>query len=544
VSTSVRSAELSGELLTTLRRLEGRGTVGDVAAEAGLPSEDVRSGLKSLLESHRGHLAVSDSGELLYEFDPGLIERGTEPWLYRARRAVGKFFRGAFKAWIVVMLVAYFVVFVVLLIAAVFASQRGRDSRGGGWGGGRGRHGHGGFHFPSFWFWYWIWGPRWRVGRPYYGHRWERTLDREDKVPFYKKVFAFVFGPDRPEPTRSQLDRGTLRLIRSRAGVLTTAELVEHTGAPFPEAEQEMARLLGAYGGEALVSPDGELVYAFPEIMATAQEGRESRRPRSPNPAWLRLEPALELTGNTAGANAAVAGMNAFTLAAAATSPWFIFPRLGLGGTAALVGLVWVPVVFSAVFFAIPLLRTLGVKLENRRRHVRNVRRVLLGLVYRRSLEGAGASGLAVGIGEAHSHVAAKLVDRPVSRAEVQAAMRRLAVELDADVAVDDAGEERYAFPAIRRAFVAAETVRTKLELEKRTIGEIVYATSDSTEDARARDARLFDRALEAGRIDVDRHVPEAGRVGFEDDFEMVAFDEELRGSRGDSGRIARRSRG
>jgi hypothetical protein len=91
---------------------------------------------------------------------------------------------------------------------------------------------------------------------------------------------------------------------------------------------------------------------------------------------------------------------------------------------------------------------------------------------------------------------------------------------------------------------VAAETVRTKLELEKRTIGEIVYATSDSTEDARARDARLFDRALEAGRIDVDRHVPEAGRVGFEDDFEMVAFDEELRGSRGDSGRIARRSRG
>ena len=66
-------AELKAELLTSLRRLKGRGTVGDVAAEAGLPTEDVRSGLKALLESHRGHLAVADSGELLYEFDPRLI---------------------------------------------------------------------------------------------------------------------------------------------------------------------------------------------------------------------------------------------------------------------------------------------------------------------------------------------------------------------------------------------------------------------------------------------------------------------------------------
>jgi hypothetical protein len=522
--TELKSAQLRGDLLATLRRLKGRGTVGDVASEAGLPNEDVRSGLKQLLESHRGHLAVSDSGELLYEFDPGLIERGTEPWLYRAKRAVGKVLRGAFKAWIVVMLVAYFLVFVVLVIAALFASKRGGDSRDGGWGGGRGHRG-GGFNFPSFWFWYWIWGPRWRVGRPYYGHRWERTLERDDKVPFYKKVFAFVFGPDRPEPTRSQLDRTTLRLIRSRAGVLTTAELVEHTGDTFPEAEQEMARLLGAYGGEALVSPQGELVYAFPEIMATA--GQE-RRPRPPNPAWLRLEPALELTGNTTGANAAVAGMNAFTLVSAATAPWFIFPRLGLGGTAAMVGLVWVPVVFSTIFFAIPFLRTLGVRLENRRRQARNVRRVLLGLVYKRSLDEGGS----VSVTEAYLHVAAKLSQQsgksPVTRADVESAMHRLAAELDADVTTDETDGERFTFPAIRRVFLAGDAVRRKLELEKRTLGEIVYSTSDSTEDARIRDARLFDRALEGGRMDVDRYVPQADRVGFEDDFELLAFDQEL----------------
>ena len=526
-------AELKADLLASLRRLDGRATAGDVAADAGRPTEDVRRGLKALLESHRGHLAVSDSGELLYEFDRRLIERGTEPWLHRARRAVGKVLRGAFKAWIVIMLVAYFVIFVALLIAAVFASQRGRDSRGGGWGRPRGGGG-----LPNLWFWYWIWGPRWRIGRPYYGHRWERTLDKGDKVPFYKKVFAFVFGPDRPQPTRSQLDRGTLRLIRARAGVLTTAELVEHTGSTFPEAEQEMGRLLGAYGGEALVSPDGELVYAFPEIMASVQEARQ-RRP--PNPAWLRLEPALELTGNSAGANAVVAGMNAFTLVSAATAPWFIFPRLGLGGTAAWIGLVWVPIVFSVLFFTVPLVRSLSVKLENRRRHARNIRRVLLGLVYQRALEASGP----VGVGEAHTYVASKMTGRPVERAHVESALHRLAAELDADVTADERGEQLFSFPELRQAFVAADAVRRKLELDEKTLGEIVYSTSDTPEQAAGRDARLFDRALESGqRLDVDRYLPAPDRIGFEEDFEMVAFDEELRRPAVHAQRTGRRRRG
>jgi hypothetical protein len=327
-------------------------------------------------------------------------------------------------------------------------------------------------------------------------------------------------------------------LIRSRAGVLTTAELVEHSGATFPVAGQEMGRLLGAYGGEALVSPDGELVYAFPEIMATAQEAARSR---PPNPAWLRLEPALELTGNTKGANAIVAGMNAFTLLSAATAPWFIFPRLGIDGTAAWVGLVWVPVVFSALFFAVPFVRSLSVKLENRRRHTRNIRRVLLGLVYRRALQ----ASVPVSVSEARTHVAAKLTGQPVDGTVVDSELHRLAAELDADVEVDAGGEQHFTFAAVRRAFVAGDAVRRKLELDRKTLGEIVYATADTPEQAAARDARAFDRALASGgRIDVDRYVPAPDRVGFEEDFELVAFDEELRGPAGQPRRTGRARRG
>lgn len=501
--------------MTALRRMDGRGTLGDVVAATGLPADDVRAGLKELLETHRGHLAVSDSGELVYDFDPSLIERDREPVLIRFLRATKTGLQTAFKGWIVVMLVVYFALFVVLVVAAVVAGQKG-DSRGG-WGG-RGR-GRGGFNVNPF-FWYWIWGPRWRLGRPYYGHRWERTLGTNDRVPFYKKVFAFVFGPDRPRPTQEQLDRAKLRLIRARSGVISTAELVEHTGSTFDGAEEEMARLLGAYDGEAAVSPDGELVYAFPDLMTTVRGGRA---PREPNPAWLRLEPELELTGNTPGANAVVVGMNAFTLAASATAPWFIFPRLGLGGTAAWVGLVLVPVIFSLLFFAGPLVRMAGVGMENRRRARRNVRRVLLGYVYRRALDDDD-----VGVAEAYAFVDAKLADQVVSRDAVEAALEELAAELNADVSVPDDGQVRYRFDEIPRQMAAGEAARRRLRLEERTVDDIVFNTADTPEEAARRDMELFDRELDPAELDLERYLPSLDRVGYEHDFELVEFEEKL----------------
>lgn len=491
--------------------------MGDVLAESGLPADSVRSGLKRLLESHEGHLAVTDSGELLYEFDPKLIERGTEPFLARAKRAVGRVLSTGFKVWIVSMLVVYFVVFVVLLIAAIFANQRGGDSRGG-WGGGRGRGG--GLPFDPF-IWYWIWGPRWRIGRPYYGHRWERTLAKEDRVPFYKKVFAFVFGPDRPKVTQLQRDRSTLRLIRARSGVLTAAELIEHSGSTFDDGESEMARLLGAYDGEAVPAPNGEIVYAFPGVMATAGS---ARTPREPKPAWLRLEPALELTGNTAGTNAAIAGMNAFTMIAAATSPWFIFPRLGLGGPAAFIGLVLIPLVFSVLFFSVPALRMAGVHLENRRRVRRNVRRLLLGMVYRQSLD----NGPPIRESEAHTFVAGRLGEEAVDRATTTAILREMAAELNADVTTDDDGETGYVFPAIREQFAASEAMRNRLRLERRSLGDVVFSTADDSEAESERDLALFDRELLASEAPLDRYLPTVDRIDYEDDFDLVAFDEEV----------------
>ncbi|HSM60780.1 MAG TPA: hypothetical protein VK849_08280 [Longimicrobiales bacterium] len=516
-------AERQTDILAALRGLKGTATVGDVVAATGLAEADTEAALKALLETHRGHLAVSDSGELLYRFDRRLIQRGTEPLAARLSRAARDLLTRVFKATIVVMLVAYFVIFLVLVIAAIFAQERGGGRRRGGWGRG-GHRGHG-LPIGNMWLWYWIWGPRWRLGRPYYGHRWERTLPKDDKVPFYKKVFAFVFGPDRPEPTRRQLDRSMLRLIRARAGVLSAAELVGHTALPLEEAEEEIGRLVGAYGGEPVVSPNGELAYAFPTLMTSAH-GRVDAR--EPNPAWMRLEYPRELTGNTAGANAIVTGMNGFTLLASATAPWFVFPRLGIGGTAAFVWLVLVPVVYSLLFFALPGLRMLGVRRENRRRARRNVRRVVLGLVFERSLR---PDPLPVTVSDAFEHAKSRLSGhQAVGRDEVETALHDLAGEFDAEVEPGEAGEIRFRFPSLRSEVAASEATRRRLRLDTREVGPIVFDTGDSTAQEDARALAAFDRELEGA--DLRRYAPAPDRVGFEAEYELVAFDEELAGRR------------
>lgn len=513
-------AEARSDLLSTLRQLGGKATVGDVVARSGISADDARSGLKALLEERRGHLAVSDSGELVYEFDPRLIRRGTEPLLARLKDRAWSLFRKAFKAWIVIMLVVYFVIFVALVVAALVAQQQGgRDRRGGGWGGGRHRGHYHGSPFGNFWLWYWLMGSRWRVGRPYYGRRWERTLGRDERVPFYKKVFAFVFGPDEPAADQQQLDQSTLRLIRARKGVLSTAELVQHTALPLPEADEEMGRLVATYDGEPVVSPDGELAFAFPQLMLSAHGPVTAREPK---PAWQRLEYPKEITGNDAKSNALVGAINGFNLVAAATAPWFIFPRLGMGGIAAYIGLVVVPVIYSLMFFAVPAARAISVRRENRKRERRNVRRVLLGMVFDLTLD----KGAGVMVDAATAFVSQRLQHQAVTRKHVESALHELAAEFDADVTPDPDGNLIFRFPRLRSQFTAAEAVRHLLELDRKKLGDIVYHTGDTPEEAGQRELDAFDRALAETRdANLGRYVPSVDTISFEDDWERAALE-------------------
>lgn len=477
-------------------------------------SEDAaENALKGMLETCRGHLEVSDSGDLLYQFDPKLIARNREPFLLRFRRAAWSAFKTAFKVWTAVMLVVYFVVFVVLVIAAMLAN---RDGGRGGFGGRRG-----GFGLGDLFILHWLMGGRgWDRRRGlYYGHRHAKRLPKEAQPPFYKKVFAFIFGPEEPRPTRLQKDRSVLRLIRARKGVLTTAELVEHTALSVEGAREEMGRLTGAYGGDPRVSDAGEVVYAFPGLMKSAH-GKV--RATEPNPAWMRLEYPRKLTGNSSGTNMGVGAMNGFNLVAGTV--FGLLPAaeatvLGISAASPLVfiGLGVIPVTFSSLFFTIPLLRSFALRHENRGRLRRNVRRLLLGLIYGRSV---GAVRW-ITAGDAISHVTGRLKGQQVSGGVVMKELEQLVAEFDAAVEADDSGF-RYRFPALRETFVEAELMRRQLRLQDQKLGRIVYATSDSSTEESQRDIDSFDRELARAELDLSRYLPSPDGVGYEEDFEVV----------------------
>jgi hypothetical protein len=483
-------------VLRALRRLDGRATVADITAATGLERAAAEETLRRLLEDRRGHLEVGERGDLVYRFEKGLLSRDATSLWTRVKQGAWSVFKVGFKVWIVGMLVLYTIVFVALLIAALFAN---RDGEGGGLGGGReGGGSRGGVHLPlgDFWLWYWLWGPRWR-GRPYYGEGYgddRRVRGRRDGPPFYKKVFAFVFGPDEPVRSKEARDRDLLRFIRSRRGVVGATDLVQHTGMGLDEADEELARLMAAHEGDVKVTDEGTLLYTFPELMVSAHGAVEEREPA---PAWRRLEPARPLTGNSAGTNTLIVAMNGFNLLAAASAPWFIFPRLGISGTAAEIALIWVPVAFSSVFFAVPGLRWLGVTRENARRAARNVRKAVLGLVSKFTLSGSDAEAVPLADAEAQvKQIRKRKV--PVAEGGVLPALDRLVAEFDGEVEAEADGKPRFRFPLFRRQMEVAHRERGALALEGRTVGDIVYASDDDDATAGQRELEAFDRELEA----------------------------------------------
>ncbi|MCG6988664.1 MAG: hypothetical protein LJF06_10850 [Gemmatimonadetes bacterium] len=312
---------------------------------------------------------------------------------------------------------------------------------------------------------------------------------------------GFYGAERRRTPPRSELvaarraafDRKTLRLIRTRDGVLSLAELVEQTGLPLRAAEVEMQRLARSWGGEAHVGLDGHTVYAFPLLMESVHGRFAAREPR---PAWVRSEDPMDHARQrrrrarrgmvmTSAGSAMLVGV---PFAVAATK------ALGVPG----VGTAAVAVsVLGASLVIVGLRDVLRHHRRFRFQQRDTLRRYALGHVVETALAGKGV----VSLKRTVRFIQARAGKRKVPRALVEAALRDLAEEFGAPITTE--GDDLFfGFRSVKRQFLASYLVRRQLALGRRVAGDTVYDTEDAPAAAAARELALFDRELGTAATD------------------------------------------
>jgi hypothetical protein len=475
-------------------------TVADVAAASGLALRDADRGLHWLSSEHRGHLRVTDSGELIFLFPHGF----TKPWETRDRasRVFAAIGRGAMgvlrfvvRAWVMIVLVGYVALFVAILIGLMFANQNDRNDR-------RGRLPGAdlGLVFLRILgdalFWTFHPFSPFAVGYGGYGYGYgsgsalapsRARKAPKDETPFYEKVNRFFFGPTPPPEDPRATERKILAEVRAQKGRIGLADVMRVTGLPREKADPLMARLMLDYDGDVGVSEEGGIYYHFESMRKTADEGApassrlavpsEGPRPRA---AWDEIKELAPLTGNSTGSNVLILALNGFNLIMSLVAidlnltlsklP-YVFGRIPLhmlpyAGTPIALGIV--PLVFSLALLLLPLARAAAVPFKAKALAREKGRLAILRAVLARVSKKAPVTDAA--LVEAWKGATGEV---PESKE-----VTRRVVELGGDAEVqEDTGEVRYRFVDLETEAAALEAEREGASEEEKKVGRVVFAS-------------------------------------------------------------------
>lgn len=465
-------------------------TIADAAAKSGLPLGDAESGMHALVAEYRGHLRVTEEGELLFRFPHGF----TKPWVTRTRlseaagaalRALMGVARFVVRAWIAIVLVGYVLIFIAILMGLAMA--RSSDDREGS---GIGTGLIAGVFRVLADALFWMFHPFSPFSYTYYGGHYgasswgsERVPSpweaQRPKVPFYEKVNRFFFGPEDPPEDARAVQKKVLAEIRAQKGRIGLSDVMRVTGLPRDEADPLMARLMLDYGGTVEVSEEGGIVYRFAEIRKTAADPGAPIEPR-PAPAWAEEKGLQPFTGNSFGTNLLIVLLNGFNLMAS----WFVlsngltierigqllkgvpWPELAPASTPWALGVV--PFVFSIALFALPLLRAAWRPIKARRAAREKGRRALLREVLART---AGQGGVSEEVlAGAWAEAAGSPPDSKTLTREV--------VALGGDVDLEDAAEGvRFRFPELEAEARAVQAEREAAAEEEARVGRVIFSS-------------------------------------------------------------------
>jgi hypothetical protein len=393
------------KLVEALKKRHRSLTVADAVAATALPLPLVQELLPRAADEYSARLEVTDSGEILYSF-PRIFTsryRGFKAGLTRFLEALGGAVKVAavwfFKVWIMVMLVGYFVLFMLIALAALMVSATGRFSSNSD---DRSRNKGGDFYLVSGIFdliiriWFYSELTR-SLDRTYYGNYGGTRGPRPKGRPLHQAIFSFVFGEPDPNREAESVEKKTLiAWLQQNSGLISLPEYMALTGKPLPEAERGILAACSEFGGMPEVTGDGTIVYRFDKLLLRADKaGRDSN-------ASAPLKRLRQFSTNKKGINKWFALINTVNLLFGA---YFFYHSLFTGSIATpeqlragpwlyqityayssrlsadplpliTVGLGLVPLAFSILFWLIPILRYFREKRENQEIKLENLRKI------------------------------------------------------------------------------------------------------------------------------------------------------------------------
>ncbi len=472
-------------VLSSLKKKK-EATVADVIAATGLPKYQVEESMKAVADEYRGHFKVTESGEILYYFPYGMKSRYTgfgptaKRFFSAALKITGKILAFLFKIWIVVMLVGYFVLFIALLILAFLASIAGSASRSDKES--RSRDSGGGFL--SFYFtarivdlFITIW--------LYSGMNKKKG---EKGRPLHKSVFAFVFGEDNINKNWDQIEkRMIISFIQQNKGVITLEEIMALTGRSSEDAQVLLNSCLYEFEGEPNVTENGTLYYRFPELMKKGDEKAESFRrvkkslyPFNTNKPstnkWIGVLNAVNLlfgtyffgyslfvtAGNRIMSSDALASFYVFVARLFAKLVENPLPLL-------LYGLGLVPLVFSILFYLIPLVRRIRENSKNNDIKAENFRQTIYSTVF----------GNPYNVNPDSIQPANK--DEMPARWESvrENTLKELGTTKGVDIEETPDGKPLYSYPEIDRELKDMAAFRKSLDVSQYKLGKTVFDSGE-----------------------------------------------------------------
>ncbi|MGC9502804.1 hypothetical protein [Baaleninema sp.] len=381
------------QIIDAVEKLNYRATVGDVASQAGLKVNFAQQGLLALASDVGGHLQVAETGDIVYQFPKNLrtvlrnkfFRLRLKAWWDKVWRVLFYLIRISFGTLLILSIVLIFVTIAVIL----FAASSSRDGDGGG-GGSSDRGGGGGFFFlPRFWIWDWFWfydpaaysSSRSRMRRS----QASTNPENESELNFLEAVFSFLFGDGNPNADleeRRWQDIATV--IRNHQGVVVAEQIapyLDDLGSQFDrETEDYMLPVLAKFDGYPEVSPEGQLVYRFPELQVTAQQrSRQSVEPYLQERPW-------KFSRASSGQILLSTGLGALNIIGALMLGSLLQDRAlvaELGGLVAFVASIYgILLAYGTAFLAVPLIRYFWIQWRNGRIAGRNEDRKARALAY------------------------------------------------------------------------------------------------------------------------------------------------------------------